>query len=89
MKGDTMTPAKKPYYTVCPECGANLDPCEQCTCEPVTPAQKAVITRRKNKMLRDQKTTQEMKIRCFLKDLAADETLDRELRLRAVEALKG
>jgi len=22
----------KTYYTVCPACGANLDPCEHCDC---------------------------------------------------------
>lgn len=23
----------RPYYHTCPRCGANLDPCERCTCE--------------------------------------------------------
>ena len=36
-----MNKKRRPYYTVCPNCGANLDPGEKCDC--VKPWERSLI----------------------------------------------
>ena len=51
------------YFRTCERCGAHLDPSEICDCENMTPAQKAVETRRKHKESQKEKKAGERMIR--------------------------